>query len=299
MAGVLSVLAGMSAMMLVLGLFRPNTRHTARRRIDRMQAPVRSRESLSFSERVLAPAAAQVTGLATLLLPSRLFQSTAQKLETAGVKIHPTRFVTGWMALGVFFPLLALIGSIAARGEITRQQLLGLTIWVAVGLAFPSLWLRMRARARTGAIDAALADAIDLIVTNVESGLGLQAAMINIAQKLGGPIALEFDRVIRETGVGRPREEALDAMARRTGSRDMQLFVRAIAQAERTGIPIANVLRGQAKELRERRRQLAREKANKIPLKITIPTVMFMFPTLFMLLLGPVILNALKLMGQR
>jgi tight adherence protein C len=88
-------------------------------------------------------------------------------------------------------------------------------------------------------------------------------------------------------------------MARRTGSRDMQLFVRAIAQAERTGIPIANVLRGQAKELRERRRQLAREKANKIPLKITIPTVMFMFPTLFMLLLGPVILNALKLMGQR
>ena len=299
MPAIFAALAGISVTLFVIGLFRPNATTAARRRIERLHEPARTVESLSFSDRVLTPAAGQVTGFIMLLMPSRLYRSTISALETAGLRVSPSRFVTIWVMTGLFVPLLGILAAIAARRTVDSEQLLGVILWIAAGLVIPPLWLRMRARRRTRAIDHALPDAIDLIVTNVEAGVGLQAAMMNVAQKFTGPVAVEFDRVIREGAVGQPRDEALDAMGRRTASRDMQTFVRAIIQAERNGIPIASVLHAQARELRERRRQMAREQANRIPIKITIPTVLFMFPTIFLLILGPVILGALEEMARR
>ena len=122
--------------------------------------------------------------------------------------------------------------------------------------------------------------------------------MLSVSQRFKGPLADEFGRIIRETSVGRPREEAIEAMAERVGSKDIQLFARAISQAARTGIPIGKVLRSQAIEIRRRRRSMAREKAGKMPVKMTILTVAFMFPTLFMVLLGPVVLSMQDMLGQ-
>ena len=122
-------------------------------------------------------------------------------------------------------------------------------------IVVPPVWLRGKVKRRMRAIDRALPDAIDLIVTNVEAGLGLQAALLAVADKMEGPIAVEFGRVVREVSLGRTGEEALLEMAARTGVADMQLFAHAIAQAERTGISIGRVLRSHARESRERRRQ--------------------------------------------
>ena len=161
----------------------------------------------------------------------------------------------------------------------------------------PRRWLQGKAAARTKSINKELPDAIDMIITSVEAGLGVQQAMATVAEKFKGPIGEEFGHVIAETNIGRPRSEALTDMAVRTGSRDVRLFVRAITQAEQMGISIGGVLRNQSSEIRERRRQEAMERAARIPVMMTIPTILLMLPTLFILILTPVCLNAMESFG--
>ena len=158
--------------------------------------------------------------------------------------------------------------------------------------------LRRRAQKRVKRIDKDLPDAIDLIITAVESGLGLQAAMMKVTEFIEGPISDEFSRSGHEVSLGRARDEALYAMGDRCGSRELRLFVRAVNEAEQMSISVSRVLRNQSSEIRERRRQRAREQANTIPVKIAIPTVLFIFPTLFLLILGPVALRVVEFFDE-
>ena len=208
-------------------------------------------------------------------------------------------FVAIWVTVGVIVPVLVVVLDLALGASLSLVLALSAVALFAIGLYLPFFWLRRQASTRTSMIERTLPDAVDLIVTNAEAGLGLQAAMLSVATRFGGPISVEFSRVIRETSLGRPREEALEALGVRSGSRDMRLFVRAVIQSERVGIPIAEVLRGYAADIRRDRRQRAREKAGKIPVQVTLATVAFMFPTMFLLLLGPIILNALDIFSRR
>src|SRR5690606_36461112 len=115
----------------------------------------------------------------------------------------------------------------------------------------PWFVLRRRATARTRSIDCALPQVLDLLVTNIECGLGMQAALLVVAERFTGPIAEEFARAMRAIGIGVPREEALLAMAQRTGSTDVAGIARAIAQAERSGMSVGEILRSRSRELRE------------------------------------------------
>lgn len=283
--------AGLSTTLLVLGITRPSPRAVVQARLFAVREGAGRQPGESFAERILLPAVSAFGRTAASFMPGGIQRRIAARLEQAGMRVPPARFITWWAAIGALLPLAVFLLSVAVRGEPATRSLFALAAWVLAGTALPWLWLRRRAARRTRVIDRGLSDAIDLIVTNVESGVGLQAAMINVAQKFPGPIGLEFGRTIREISLGRSSQEALDAMARRNGSRELALFARAIAQAERNGIPIARVLRVQADELRERRRQLARERANTFPLRITLLSVLFMFPTLFLLILGPVMLD--------
>jgi tight adherence protein C len=246
-----------------------------------------------FVERAVFPLMRHVAEFPARLLPARLLANLESRLVTAGLTIGVRMFLAIWAVLAFGVP--ALFVTFAVRNGLgaaafTYPAALGLFI----GLFFPWYWLRRRASARILAIGRTLPNAIDFIVTSVEAGVGLQGAMLNMSRKFEGPISDEFLKAVRETALGRSREAALLAMAERCHSEDLSLLVSAVVHAEQTGIPIARVLRNQALELRSRRRLHAREEAGKVPTRMTIPTVLLVFPTMFLLILGPVVLRAME-----
>ncbi len=297
---VLAILAGSTVTLLVFAIFRGNKEVEVHRRLERLGTDEDAVDvfELSFGERVLAPMLGRIGGFGSSLLPQRMVQSVDSYLETAGRPMTLSTFLTIWGSAGIAAPLGLGLLNVVATGTVSQSLLIVLVIWAGAGLYLPWMVLRRKAMQRSKAISKELPDAIDLIVTNIEAGLGLQAALMAVAEKFKGAISEEFGRVTNEISVGLPREEALLNMARRSRAREMFLFARAIAQAEQTGIPIAGVLRNHAAETRERRRQEAQEKAAKIPVKITLPTVLFMFPTLFLLLLGPIAIDIIDTFGS-
>jgi tight adherence protein C len=136
-----------------------------------------------------------------------------------------------------------------------------------------------------------LPDVLDTLVISVEAGLGFDAAMAQVAQHGKGPMAREMVRVLREMQIGAGRAQALRALAARTTVTDLRTFVTAVVQAGELGVPIAGVLREHAREMRLRRRQRAEELAQKVPIKILFPVLFCLFPSLFVVILGPGVLQ--------
>lgn len=245
-----------------------------------------------FLDRTLVPLIQRAAAWPSRLLPAQLRADLEARLVTAGVALSVRSFLAIWAVIALGIPALFVL-----YGRLNGLSLVSLTfpagLGLLVGLVFPWYWLRRRASTRIRAIGRTLPNAIDFIVTSVEAGVGLQGAMLNMSRKFEGPIADEFLQTVRETALGRSREAAMLAMAERCRSEDLSLLVSAVVHAEQTGIPIARVLRNQASELRSRRRLRAREEAGKVPTRMTIPTVLLVFPTLFLLILGPVVLRAM------
>jgi tight adherence protein C len=170
-------------------------------------------------------------------------------------------------------------------------HLLMLAAMGGLGLALPYFWLINRVRRRQTVIMKSLPDSFDLITTCVEAGLGLDAALARVAEKVQGPFAEELSRTLREVGMGRMRREALRDLGERIGVPDLITFVNAVTQAEQMGTGISQVLRIQSDQLRMRRRQRAEELANQAPVKMVFPLVLCIFPTLFMVILGPAVIS--------
>jgi tight adherence protein C len=165
---------------------------------------------------------------------------------------------------------------------------LGATV---VGFFAPNLYLYQRTHERSELLQRELPDAIDLLTISVESGLGFDAAVQQVARNTEGPLAEEFSRVLREMQIGQGRADALRALGERTNVTDVRTFVGAMVQADSFGIPIAQVLRVQSAEIRVKRRQRAEEKAQQVPVKITIPLIFCILPTLFIAVMGPAVLS--------
>lgn len=165
---------------------------------------------------------------------------------------------------------------------------------LVLGPAMPYVWLSGRIRRRRGAIIKRLPDAFDLLTTCVEAGLGLDAALHRLSDRTHGPFGEELARTVRELGMGRPRREALRDLADRTQVEDLELFVSAVIQAEQMGSNIGEVLRLQSGQMRQRRRQSAEQQAHKAPVKMMLPLVTMIFPSLFVVLLGPAAIEFTK-----
>ena len=144
-----------------------------------------------------------------------------------------------------------------------------------------------------------LPDAVDLLTISVESGLGFDAALQQVARNTEGPLADEFSRVLREMQIGQGRAQALRGLADRTEVADLRSFVTAMVQADSFGIPIANVLRIQSGEIRMKRRQAAEEKAQKVPVKITVPLIFCILPCLFIAVMGPAVIHIMDSFAGR
>jgi tight adherence protein C len=191
--------------------------------------------------------------------------------------------VFGFLGLGAAFLLL--------QPSQMPQFLLGPVVGLVVGYLAPDAELSRRIRARQTEILLALPSALDLLTISVEAGLGFDAALVRVCEKYHNALSAEFGLVLNEIRLGRPRVEAMDDMARRNKVDELNSFIQAIIQSEQLGVGIANVLRIQSEEIRRRRRQRAEEAGQKAPLKMLFPMACCIFPTLFIVLLGPAVLE--------
>jgi tight adherence protein C len=192
-------------------------------------------------------------------------------------------------------PLLGLgtgiVGLLYLLAEPSPVRALIMVGAIAFGYCAPDLLLRSNAQKRRDAIRQELPNTLDQMLISVQAGLGFEAAMARAAQNGSGPLADEFIRTLQDMQVGRSRKEAYLSMSDRVDVPDLRSFIRSIVQADAYGIAIAKVLKVQAKEMRMKRRQRAEEHAMKIPVKILFPLIFFIFPTLFIILLGPAVMN--------
>jgi tight adherence protein C len=243
--------------------------------------------ALPFGERVLGPALDSIADRLLGILPTRLLENIKRKLILAGEPMNLGGFLMVMGVSGGVFMVLAIALMAASGGGLKPSQLLLPIALGAVGVVFPYFWLFNRVRRRQTIITKSLPDSFDLVTTCVEAGLGLDAALARVAEKVEGPFADELSRTLREVGMGRMRRDALRELGERTGVPDLVTFVNAVIQAEQMGTGIGQVLRVQAEQLRVRRRQRAEELANQAPIKMTFPLVLCIFPTLFLVILGP------------
>ena len=161
----------------------------------------------------------------------------------------------------------------------------------------PDVAIASRARERQDVIQAELADALDEITISIEAGLELETAVSRAGEFGKGPLAQELTRTVQDMRVGFTRKEAYLALADRTSVTDLRRFARAIMQADQYGVSVGNVVRGQAKELRAKRRQRAEEKAMKVPVQVLFPLMFCILPVLFVVVLGPAVINLMSVLG--
>lgn len=167
-----------------------------------------------------------------------------------------------------------------------------LLFWLAgcmLGLYAPNLWLRRRKNGRQKVIRRALPDALDMMSICVDAGLGFEAALMKVAERWKNELTEEFSRVVKEVRMGVRRADALRRMVDRTGVPEVSSFVAVLVQADRLGVGITNVLHTQSDEARRKRRQRAEEQARKAPVKMLVPLVLFIFPAMFVVILGPAV----------
>jgi tight adherence protein C len=247
-----------------------------------------------FRQRIFVPIVLRLRHIITQRLPEKERQELHRRLTQAGRPGGMT--ASDFVALRYAFTLgLCLVGGLLGLlTQVGVNVALGAAIGGVVGLFAPMLWLRRRVSQRRTEIQIALPDALDLLVVCVEAGLSFESAMGRVAEKLENAMGEEFSRVLHEARVGRPRLEALDDLGRRTGVEDLHSFVQAVIQSEQLGSGIAKMLRIQSDEIREKRVMRAQEKGARAALKILVPMVACIFPTLWIILLGPAALLALK-----
>jgi tight adherence protein C len=245
----------------------------------------------SFTQRMVMPIMhGAARGLGNLL-PKTLISGVERKLITAGEPMNIQGFLTMVLvstAAAVGFGLLIVFVMGSSVG-LTQVGIFGVLAFV--GFYLPFYIVNSRAKQRQHAIVKSLPDAFDLITTCVEAGLGLDAALSRVAEKVQGPFAQELSRSLREIALGKTRRDALKELGDRTQVPDLMQFTNAVIQAEAMGSSIGQVLRVQSDQLRVRRRQRAEEQAYKAPVKMLFPLVMCIFPTLFIVILGPAIIT--------
>lgn len=253
--------------------------------------------TLPFTERVLYPFARRLGDITMRFTPQNWLNSTTRKLELAGrsSKMDATVFLTlefiAAVVTGVLtYVLLRLVGNDLPSGRIFLLTL----VMAIIGFYLPQFQLSSSITKRQNEIRKALPDALDLLTICVEAGLSFDAAMSKVADKWDNELSMAFTRVIQEIQLGKLRREALRDMQENVGVSEMTSFVAAIIQSEQLGVSMSKVLRVQADQMRVRRRQLAEEKAHQASIKMLIPMVFLMFPSILIILLTPAVLQIMK-----
>ncbi len=249
-------------------------------------------------ERTLDPLKRRLAEGALRLTPKATVESVTFRLLSAGLsrRVSPTGFLAAKAVLalgGLFFGGL-LGGAVAGAGAAIAFAV----VFGGGGFVAPDFVVGSRARRRREQMRAELPDALDLLAVSVEAGLGFDGAIAKLTEQSEGPLAEEFALTLSEMRIGESRSEALKKLSERAATPEIAAFVRAIVQADQFGISLGRILRVQATDTRLRRQAAAEERAMKAPIKMLFPTVAFIFPALFLVILGPAFLSLAQLFGR-
>ena len=261
---------------------------TALRSIEGLPADMRAEYDRPFAQRVLIPGRARLVALGHRLTPSGRLEKLQQRLAAAGspanwdverlLAVKVVSAVVGFL-LGMVVYFILDASRLVSIGATIALVLLG---FFAADIALYQSGYNRRAQVRKD-----LPDALDLLTITVEAGLAFDAALTQVSRNTDGPLSEEFTRVLQEMQIGKSRGEALTAVSERVDIPELNSFVTAVVQADVLGIPIATVLRIQAKEMRTKRSQRAEESAMKVPVKILFPLIFCIMPALFVVIMGP------------
>jgi tight adherence protein C len=245
------------------------------------EAPAVERDSFALPD--------WLESIAVKLSPSGIATIMQRRLDVAG---NPQ----GWTSHRILSTKglgLITLGMLGALAGLRSPELLLVAggLGAVIGFFLPDLLLKNSGQKRQQLIPQALPDALDMLTICVEAGLGFDAALAQVARYTRGPLAAEFARALQEMQIGKSRTEAMRSMGERNTAPEFRSFISAMVQSAELGIPVAQVLREQAKEMRVRRRQRAEEQAQKVPVKITFPLILCLFPALLLIIIGPGIIE--------
>jgi tight adherence protein C len=241
-----------------------------------------------FLSRVVQPMSASVTSLLGSVLPGNYRDRIHRSLVRGGLsgQFRAEEIISlqvlGGLIGGLLGGLVIVTETISGGGGILLAVLLPVC-----GAYLPKSWLDRQVQARVDSIKRDMPDTLDLLAISVEAGMGFEGALGVVCENFSSPLADEIARTLREMELGLPRREALQNLKKRTEVAELSNFVLTLTQADALGMPVGRVLKVAADEMRSRRRQWAREKAAKLPVKILFPLVLFIFPAIFVVLLGP------------
>jgi tight adherence protein C len=299
---ILGVCVGGGIMLLFLGLASSSPIDPVQARLTQLGSfQARNLEELElqqpFTDRTLRPLIARLSRMGSRMTSASSTNTAEKRLAMAG---NPGELkLTDWMGVKllvaistgvILFLLFALVGSI---GPGIMLALIG----IGIGYLVPEFWLGGKIKARQKLILRMIPDTLDLLTISVRAGLGFDAALAKVVEKLQGPLTDEFRRALAEVRVGKARRDALRDMIPRTNVQPLSNFIGAIIQAETLGVSISKVLQVQSEQLRIERRQRAEEQAAKAPIKMLFPLVGCIFPSLFIVILGPAFISIIQTMS--
>jgi len=298
----LPILVTVGIVIAILGTQMGSSLDPIQARLQQIAVRPRSLEELELqrplADRTLKPVIRGLSGVMTRVYPANTMRSLTSKLKRAGMETTSAEFFLGVKG---FAAIVGVVAASALANLLTSdatQTLIGAVVGLVVGFMAPDFYLGNRAGSRGTKILEALPDALDLLTISVEAGLGFDAALVKVTEKLKGPLSDEFKRAASEQRVGKSRQEALRGINDRVDQRELKNFISAIIQADQLGVPMSKVLRIQSEQMRGERRQRAEEKAAKAPILIMLPTIGCIFPSLFIVILAPAALSALSSCGS-
>lgn len=292
-AGLAAIFLGIATVILMAGVIGKERSQVSASMaaIEAISGPVpdsmRSQYDQPFNARVTKPIQSWLANAARTVAGVNWAKNTNRRLDMAGnptswdaERMLAAKAVSAVVAGGLTVLLIWLSGR-------TWSALLWGIVFAIAGFFLPDLLLINVAQKRSDQIRKALPNSIDLLTISVESGLAFDAALAQVSRNTHGPLSEEFTRVLREIQIGSSRSDAFKALAARTSVEDLRIFLNSMVQAEKLGIPIADVLRVQAAEIRLKKSQRTEEQAMKLPVKLVFPLLLGIMPLLFIVIIGP------------
>ena len=287
-----AITAALAVFVGVFTLVTPGRPASMTNRLDRLERGERSdRESqlaTPFATRVTKPILGRARRGAGAVLPASVVSAIERRILVAGDPISLHAFLSVQLAFvcGALF-----LWFLALSAGPSGVQLVVALVGPPALMLLPLWWLRLRMLGRQKLLVKALPDAVDLIVTTVEAGLAIDAALAEVGRETDGPLGEELRLTVRETTLGRSRRDALTRLIERTQVPELKTFVQSLIQAEQSGIPIGQVLRTQADQVRLKKRQRAEAQAQRAPVKMVVVLVTLVLPSMLLLVMGPAIMR--------